>query len=213
MIVELLGIVGRTVVEVTVEHAVRSAFEPRAPAAPVSDPVQDAINVMDGFLRAVAARDMDAFTSLCDVEWAMLPETAELMDHTLAAAPPLSWAFKEVLAPEGWVQGRPLPWLVAELAVTFDLGGRYEVIPAVLRTIPTDAGWQVDYLWWGESATPDPNSIDLSRIFGFEPPVFEIPTTAVIDCARCGQKLRVPADKGRLRVTCRRCSNVQWYTP
>lgn len=210
------------IVEVVVERAFRAASEPRAPAAPPPDPVDQAVGVIHCFLDALARRDLDALTPLCDIEWAMRPETAELMDHTLVAAPPVSWAFKELHAPEEWVAGRPLPWLIAELAVTFDLGGRYEVISAVLRTVLTRYGWQLDYLWWGAAAEPEPEPevfADFNQLLSslgqeaFVIPEAAVPEHAVIECARCGQKLRVPTSKGRLRVTCRRCSNVQWYAP
>ena len=215
-------------VELTVDRVVRGVLEPRAPAAPATDPVEESAAVMDSFLRALADRDVDTWFSLCERTWAIQNDTGELLNNTLSSAPPISWAFTELYVPEDWAAGAWLPWLVAELAVTFDVGGRYETIPAVLRAISTRQGSRIDYLWWGETATPEPEPSadpgatvfpdldpeDFWNLFGQQASEIDFgPPTAVIECARCGQKLRVPADKGRLRVTCRKCANVQWYVP
>jgi hypothetical protein len=213
-------------VEVAVERIVRSAFAPRTPAAPTIDPVEEAAVVMGGFLQALADRDVDACLSFCDVAWSVQDDTCDLMNHTLSSAPPVSWAFTELHVPETWIAGAWLPWLVAEMVVTFDVGdGRFEPLPAVLRAVHTEQGPRINYLWWGESVEPEPEPAaeldfsqiaaeDFSAIFGqLFPAVDPQPVTAIVECARCGQKLRVPTDKGRLRVTCRKCANVQWYVP
>src|SRR3954466_5166114 len=110
-----LGELGREaltkVVELTMEHVWHGVFEPSKPNPEPRQPEDGALQAMDAFLRLVAQRDMDGFLDLCDPTWAQQDDTAALMDATLEAAPPISWAFQEVRVPADWRAGTRLPWV------------------------------------------------------------------------------------------------------
>jgi hypothetical protein len=209
-------------VEGTLRAAFSAALRPRVPPpAPVS-PTDEAVLVVDSFFRAIAARDVGALTEICDAVWEVQPGTAELIQELLDASPPVSWAVDAVLVPDDWRIGFPLAWVLTELAVTF--GTRetgFETIPGVVRVTAQPEGWRIDYLEWHELQQPEPGPEPDTGISWFDAasPLFEEfalqppPGPVVVVCARCAQKLCVPGDRGRLRVTCPRCSNVQWYVP
>ena len=204
-----------TIVEVTIERVLSGPAEAADAPSPV-DPLQEAAGVIDHFLRAVANRDWETLTHLCEAGWAMQPDTAALMDHTFSSARPVSWAFTETYVPDWWTPEYELPWLIAEMVVTFDLEeGSYETIPAGLRAVFTDAGWQVDPLAWGgaESGMEPAVAFPANEAVALPDEVIAHPANEVIVCPRCGQRLSVPSDKGRLRVTCSSCGNLQWYPP
>lgn len=185
-----------------------------APAKPVpvpADPAQGAIVVMNAFLRALARGNRKTCMRLCEPHWAQRRETVALIDEALSAAPPVRWKFEELYTPTSWRPGRSLPWVLAELPVTHLTDRGEEIVPTVLRAVQNRGVWQIDRLQWAEN--PEPRFVNsLADLFpeGFPIP---IPVRVVIDCPRCSRKLRVPGDKGRLRVTCPGCKNVQWYTP
>jgi hypothetical protein len=203
-----------------IEVVVDRAFERRPDAvgapAPV-DPVSEAQGVVDAFLSALRDRDPESMAFLCDPSWGGHPGTAALMDATLAAAPPVSWHFRTLHVPGDWSSGDELAWLVADLVVTFDVGGGgYETIPAGMRAVNGVDGWRIDWLEWGAAEAspmeeqPVAISESLSDFFDLQ----YLPAgDEIVTCARCEQQLRVPTDKGRLRVTCPKCKNSQWYQP
>jgi hypothetical protein len=201
-----------------IEIGVDRVFTPQTPPPPATDPISEAEGAVSGFLTALAERDSDTLWSWCEPTLAQDPNTMALLEASWDAAAPVSWSFRERYVPSDWTPHAVLPWVVFDLVVTFDTGeGRYETIPAVLRSDRFGDGWLISYLEW-ESAPEEPievlesdEVVDLSDIFSdiFSSQVFPV----VIDCARCGQQLSVPVDKGRLRVTCPTCKNVEWFDP
>lgn len=221
IVAKVLSELGGKLIEVGVE----AIFTPdSSPPPPTSDPLSEAQATINGFLTALAARDWDALGTWCDPDWVENPDNAAVIDNTLEAAPPLSWAFRESYVPDTWFPGTHLPWVLAELLVTFDLGdGQYATVPGVFQASQSLNGWLVSYLEWqstesdvSEPAEPEedvlnpyPFSDPFSSIFDS----FQALGPAVLVCAGCGQKLSVPSDQGRLRVTCPKCRNVQWFEP
>lgn len=203
-----------------IEAVVNRAFE-RRPDAQYShvhvDPVAEAQEVIDAFLSALQHRDTESMVLLCEPYWGEHPDTATLLDTTLASAPPVSWGFRTLHVPGDWTSGEVLAWLVADLVVTFDIGnGGFETIPAGMRAVNGAYGWRIDWLEWG---VPEPAPVEVAseEMFGSLSDFFDIEylpaTRDTVTCANCAQQLRVPTDKGRLRVSCPRCSNSQWYQP
>lgn len=220
--VQVIQALGQSAVEYTVKALVGAIFDPRnpSPADPPTDPTHEGIDAMNEFLRALAHHDMPRFFALCDPHWVRRPEISQFIRDTLAAAPPVSWSFEEVYVPSDWHPAHPLPWVMAELPVTFQSDAGWEDVPTVLRAVQNNGGWQIDHLEWYHQPEPDPPAESLADIaFPFDFPIFveadasPAPERVILDCPRCSRKLRVPGDKGRLRVTCPGCKNVQWYTP
>lgn len=224
IISDLLRTALEATVSSTVELGITAVFD-RDAGTSSSASTDEAVTVMHAFLMAVAQRDADSLYALAAPRWTVLPETAELFDRTWGAAPPVDWSFDQVYVPADWAGGTP-EWVYAELTVTFDVETGYESIPAVLRTCPSADGWQVDYLDWGfagPEAEPEPEPEPEPQALGFESLQFRsladlfqptvVDAAEVVECAGCGQFLRVPTHKGRLRVSCPKCGNVQWYTP
>lgn len=201
-----------------IEAVVNRAFErrPDAAVAPPTDPVAEAQGAMDAFLNALHHRDTESMVLLCEPYWGEQPDTATLLDATLASAPPVSWGFQTLHVPDDWRIGEVLPWLVAELVVTFDIGNGFETIPAAMRAVNGAYGWRIDWLEWG-APEPAPVEVVSEDAFGSLSDFFDVhyrpATHDTVTCANCAQRLRVPTNKGRLRVRCPRCSNSQWYQP
>ena len=207
-----------------IEVAVGRVFEPRTDGSSDSDtpdPVAAAQEVMDAFLSALRSQDFDGVPLLCDPEWAEHPNTESVMNDTFAAAPPVSWDFRNTWAPPGWTRRGNPAWVISKLAVTFDLGdGTYDTIHGLLRAVPAWDGWKIaGVLWEATDAAPDPHlepasSVNLlSSRFQESQAGHTPPSHAILECPQCDQQLRVPADQGRLRVGCPRCGNLQWYGP
>jgi predicted nucleic-acid-binding Zn-ribbon protein len=95
---------------------------------------------------------------------------------------------------------------------------RYETIPAVVRSELFGDAWLISALEWGSAPEEPMEVFEADEVVGVSDIFSDIFSSqafgpVVIDCARCGQKLSVPIDKGRLRVTCPKCTNVQWFEP
>lgn len=191
----------------------RSSAKPFVAAAQTvpepGDPAHGAIVVMNAFLRALARGNRQTCIRLCEPRWARRPETVALLKEALAAAPPVRWKFEELYTPDSWRPGRSLPWVLAELPVTHETDRGEEVVPTVLRAVQNGGVWQIDRLQWVEDPEPQLDDV-FAALFANAAPA---PERVVLDCPRCSRKLRVPGDRGRLRVTCPGCKNVQWYTP
>lgn len=211
LVAKVLGEVTSKLVEVCVDYI----FTPGRPPPPPADPFSEAQVAAHSFLVSLTDRDWDELCAWCEPTWAADPGTEALLHQAFEAALPLSWAFRESYVPETWVPDSPLPWVVFELVVTFDMGDRrYESIPTVIRVTQTEAGWRISHLEWESAASDEPEMPVLELPMGDLSDIFaEIFGPVVITCARCEQKLSIPGDRGRLRVTCPKCHNVQWFDP
>jgi hypothetical protein len=203
----------------------RTLFSERAQVEPVPhpepvvyDPVGDVQAVAEWFLSALSQRDHDAAWALCDPEWLYDPQRSQSYHATFEAAPPVSWAVRQIHVPEDWTEGQNLAWAGVEVLVTFDLeNGTYSTIEGVLWIFPIAQEWRVADIYWPAAAElterePQVFTFDQPDIFaGFpwdaqvtEQPVAE-PEKRVILCTRCPQKLSVPVGVGRIRVKCPAC--------
>lgn len=241
LVLTALRAVATAVVEVGVEKITRAVVEPAAPAAapvapqpaaiapPPPDPVDVAAGMIHGFLQAIQDRSLEACWDHCEAEWAQDPATVDLITHTMRSARPVAWGFREVKAPEGWRPGKRLRYLDADVAVTFDTEPGYETIHArIIAVRVASRQYRIAHLEWIDPQPPPPAepqplaspehawsapqddfSAIMAELFAAQRP----PPEAELVCAGCRGRMRVPADKGQLRVTCRRCGNVQWFQP
>jgi hypothetical protein len=195
--------------------------EPLLQVEPVYDPVADVRTVGEWFLSALAQGDHDAAWALCDPGWPYDPERSQSYHATFGAAPPVSWAVRQIHVPEDWTPGSFLAWAGVEVLVTFDLqNGTYSAIEGVLWIFPIAEEWRVADIYWppaAESAEAEQQEFEasLSDIFDFtwDAPVVEQPVhqpeKRVILCTRCPQKLSIPVGVGRIRVKCPACWTTQ----
>lgn len=196
--------------------------EPMLQAEPIYDPVADVQTVGEWFLSALAQGDHDAAWALCDPGWPYDPERSQSYHATFDAAPPVSWAVRQIYVPEDWTAGSFLAWAGVEVLVTFDLqNGTSSAIEGVLWIFPIEEEWRVADIYWPpapESAEAEPQEFaaDLSDLFaGFvgdvqilEEPVHESEMRVIL-CTRCPQKLSIPVGVGRIRVKCPACWTTQ----
>jgi hypothetical protein len=192
-----------------------------SPPEQASDPVFDAQAVGEWFLSALAQQDHDAAWALCDPEWPYDPERSQSYHATFGAAPPISWAVRQIHVPGDWTPGNTPAWAGVEVLVTFDLqNGTYSAIEGVLWIFPIANEWRVADVYWApapESTEVEQKEFaaDLSEIFGldWDAQVMELsirePEKRVILCTRCPQKLSVPVGVGRIRVKCPACWTQQ----
>lgn len=206
----------RTALNALLERLERA---PRKSTASIGEAIDQAQHVAALFLAALNQAEVATARAVCAPAWIDTKEGMRSVADLLQSAAPVSWAFRahDPYEIEGGRAGIRL-----ETAVTFDIGNDvFETWIFWFWVGQTPDGWRIESIEWRPSnapAPPEPAPHDrepehATLLSDWTFPIFDpassTPSAATaagfeFPCA-CGQILRVPQGKGRIRATCPSC--------